>query len=63
MVRMCSPVSRIVGTGGSIVTLLSAIRHAGVNGFALWDAVTHVSVGREPPAAAALAMAERIVAA
>jgi hypothetical protein len=46
-----------------MVSLLSTIRRMPTNGFALWDAVAHVSVGREPSAPAALAMAARIVAA
>jgi hypothetical protein len=55
-VELCSPFARIVGTGSGMVSLLSAVRNAAPNGFA------HVSLGREPPAPAALAMAERIVA-
>lgn len=61
MVHACRLVSCIVVTGGGMFTLLSAIRHARVEGFALWDAVRHVSLGRTPPGAAALAMAGRIV--
>ena len=61
MVRACRLTSRIVVTGSGMFSLLSAIRHARVNGFALWDATRHVSLGRTPPAAAALAMASRIV--
>jgi hypothetical protein len=61
-VELCSPFARIVGTGSGMVSLLSAVRRAAPNGFALWDAVSHVTLGREPPAPAALAMAERIVA-
>jgi len=61
-VELCSPFARIVGTGSGMVSLLAAVRNAAPNGFALWDAVSHVSLGREPPAPAALAMAERIVA-
>ena len=63
MVDNCKTSSRIVGTGSGMVALLSAMRHERVSALALWDAVTHVSIGREPPAPAALAMAERIVAA
>ena len=62
-VELCAPFARIVGTGSGMVSLLTAVRGSAPNGFALWDAVSHVSLGREPRASAALAMAERIVAA
>ena len=62
-VRLASPCARVVGTGSSMLSLLATIRGMPSNGFALWDAVAHVSVGREPPPRAALAMAARIVAA
>ena len=61
-VELCSPFARIVGTGSGMVSLLSAVRAAAPNGFALWDAISHVSLGREPPAPVALAMAKRILA-
>jgi hypothetical protein len=62
-VELCSPFARIVGTGSGMVSLLTAVRDSAPNGFALWDAVAHVSLGRDPPAPVALAMAERILAA
>lgn len=62
-VELCAPFARIVGTGSGMVSLLTAVRGSAPNGFALWDAVSHVSLGREPRAPAALAMAERILAA
>jgi hypothetical protein len=62
-VGLCSPFARIVGTGSGMVSLLTAVRDSAPNGFALWDAVAHVSLGRDPPAPVALAMAERILAA
>ena len=62
-VRLASPCARVVGTGSSMVSLLATIRGMKPNSFALWDSVAHVSVGREPPPRAALAMAARIVAA
>ena len=46
-----------------MVALLTAIRAARPNGFVLWDAISHVSLGREPAPPAALAMAEGILAA
>jgi len=61
-VEVCSPLARVVGTGSGMVSLLAAVRDAPPNGFALWDAVSHVGLGREPPAPVALAMAERILA-
>ncbi len=61
-VELCSPLARVVGTGSGMVSLLAAVRDAPPNGFALWDAVSHVCLGREPPAPVALAMAERILA-
>ena len=61
-VELCSPFARIVGTGSGMVSLLSAVRSAAPNGFVLWDSVSHVSLGREPPAPVARAMAERILA-
>ena len=61
VVELCSPFARIVGTGSGMVSLLTAVRGSAPNGFALWDAVTHLTLGREPRAPAALAMAERIL--
>ena len=63
LVEQCAGAARVVGTGSGMVSLLAAMRGAPVNGFALWDVVTHVGLGREPSAPAALAMAARIVAA
>jgi hypothetical protein len=63
LVELCSFHARIVGTGSGMVALLDAIRAALPNGFVLWDAITHVSLGREPAPPAALAMAEGILAA
>lgn len=61
LVELCAPFARIVGTGSGMVTLLTALRAAAVNGFAIWDAISHVRVGREPDSRAALAMATRIL--
>ena len=63
MVERCSFFARTVGTGSGMVALLTAIRAALPNGFVLWNAITHVSLGREPAPPVALAMAEGIVAA
>ena len=63
LVELCSLHARTVGTGSGMVALLTAIRAAQPNSFVLWDAITHVSLGREPPPQAALAMAEGILAA
>ena len=63
LVELCSFYARTVGTGSGIVALLTAIRAARPNGFVLWDATTHVSLGREPAPPAALAMAQGILAA
>ena len=63
MVHECKLNSCVVVTGSGMFSLLSAIRHARVNGFALWDAARHVSLGRTPSAAAARVMADRITAA
>ena len=62
-VELCSFYARIVGTGSGMVALLTAIRAARPNSFVLWDAISHVSLGREPVPPAALAMAEGILAA
>jgi hypothetical protein len=63
MVESCSMYARTVGTGSGMVALLTAIRAAHPNGFVLWDAITHVSLGRKPSAPVALAMAQGIIAA
>ena len=63
MVELCSLHARTVGTGSGMVALITAIRAARPNGFVLWDAIAHVSLGREPAPPAALAMAEGILAA
>ena len=46
-----------------MVSLLAAIRDMPTNGYMLWSAASHVSIGREPSPPVALAMATRIVAA
>jgi hypothetical protein len=46
-----------------MAALLDAIRRLPPNGFALWDAAAHVTLGREPSSTVALAIAERIVTA
>ena len=46
-----------------MAALLDAIRKTPPNGFALWDAATHLCLGREPSPAVALAMAECIITA
>ena len=61
LVEQCSPHARTVGTGSGVVALLTATRAA--DSLALWDAVTHVGLGREPAPPAALAMAEGTLAA
>jgi hypothetical protein len=63
LIEMCSFYARTVGTGSGMVALLTAIRAARPNGFVLWDAIKHVSLGREPSPSTALAMAEGILAA
>jgi hypothetical protein len=60
MVEMCSFHARTVGTGSGMVALLTAIRDASPHSFVLWDAITHVSLGREPAPPVALAMAQGI---
>ena len=62
-VELCSNYARVVATGSGMVALLNAIRIQPPNGFALWTAASHVALGKTPSTAAALAMAERIVAA
>jgi hypothetical protein len=61
-VELCAPYARLVGTGSGMVSLLSAIRESAPNGFALWDAILHVRLGREPRPLVARAMAEHIIA-
>ena len=61
LVEQCSPHARTVGTGSGVVALLTATRAA--DSLALWDAVTHVGLGREPAPPAALALAEGTLAA
>jgi hypothetical protein len=56
-----SPLGRVVATGSGLVALLNSFRTSHVNGFALWDAVSFLSVGREPSLAAAQSMAARIL--
>jgi len=63
VVRLASPHARIAVTGSGMVSLLTAIRDMPTNGFMLWSAASHVSIGREPSPPVALAMATRIVAA
>jgi hypothetical protein len=63
LVEKCSFYARTVGTGSGMVALLTAIRAARPNGFVLWDAIAHVSLGREPAPPAALAMAQGILTA
>jgi hypothetical protein len=51
----------VAGTGSGMVALLTALRAAAPNGFALWGAVEHVRVGQQPASPpAALAMARRL---
>lgn len=56
-----SPNGRVVATGSGLMALLNSFRTAHVNGFALWDAVTFLSLGREPSEATARGMAEAIL--
>lgn len=46
-----------------MAALLDSVRRVPTNGFALWDSCHRLPLGREPPPAVALAMAQRIVAA
>lgn len=62
LVDKCSPYGRIVVTGTSMAALLNAVRKHPPNSFTLWDAAARLQLGREPPRAAAVAMAERILA-
>lgn len=52
-----SPLGRIVVTGSGLVTLLNSIRTTAPNGFALWHAMSFLSLGREPPAPTVQSMA------
>jgi hypothetical protein len=61
-VELCAPCARFAGAGSGMISLLSAIRESAPNGFALWDAISHVSLGREPRAHVARAMSELILA-
>jgi len=61
VVDKVSPLGRIVATGSGLVALLNAIRTARVNGYALWDAVSFLSVGREPTPGTQLDMAANIL--
>ena len=63
LVELCSPYARVVGTGSGVISLLTAIRGARVNGFSFAHAAAYISLGREPRKAVALAMAERIIGA
>ena len=60
MVERCCYHARTVGTGSGMVTLLAAILDAPPHSFVLWDAIMHVSLGREPAPPVALAMAQGI---
>lgn len=59
--RECSPFGRVIVTGSGMGALLDALRRVQSNGFTLWDACTRLPIGREPPPAVALEMAERLV--
>lgn len=61
IVEYVSPHGRVVVTGSGLVALLNSFRTTQVNGFALWDAVSFMSLGREPPRAVAQAMAEALL--
>lgn len=58
-----SSFGRLVVAGSGPGSLLSAIRRQPPNDFMLWHSCELLPMGGEPPAAAALAMAERLVAA
>jgi hypothetical protein len=60
VVEACAPLGRIAVTGSGLVAVLNAFRTARVNGFALWDAVTYLSLGSEPSPAALQPMAAAI---
>jgi hypothetical protein len=60
-VEKVSPHGRIVVTGSGLVALLNSFRTTHVNGFALWDAVSFLSLGREPSEETARGMAEAIL--
>jgi hypothetical protein len=61
VVEQCSPFARIVVTGSGLVTLLNSFRTARVNSFALWDAVTYVSLGSTPSRSTSEVMAARLL--
>ena len=63
MVEACVGKARVVGAGSGMATLLAALRDTAPNGFIMWEVVERITLGREPPAPVALAMAERIVSA
>ena len=62
VVEQCSFYARIVCTGSGMVSLLTFMRASPPNGFMLWHALDTVSLGHEPSAPAALAIAEGILA-
>ena len=57
----CCSCARFVATGSGMLTLLEGLRAASVHGFVLSAALVPISLGREPPAPVAAAMAQRIV--
>jgi hypothetical protein len=61
LAEQCSACARLVATGSGMLTLLEAIRTAPVQSFVLYDSAVHLVMGREPPPAQALAMAQRLV--
>lgn len=61
VVGKCSPYARTVVTGSGLVSLLNSVRTSRVNGFALWDAVSYLPLGREPSDAAAKHMATELM--
>ena len=61
IVQEVSPFGRVVVTGSGLVTLLNSVRTSHVNGFALWDAVAFLSVGREPSRVAAQSIAKALL--
>lgn len=60
IVRLVSPLGRIVATGSGLVTLLNSFRTAHTDGFALWDAVSFLGVGHEPSMTAVQSIAAAI---
>ena len=57
----CCSMARFVATGSGMLTLLEGLRAASVQGFTLSAALVPISLGREPPASVAAAMAQRIL--